>query len=265
MCLQDLQMKFLTTQLRDIPWIRHGFFSKRGGVSEGPFAGLNCALTSGDRPDHIRANRTRVAETMALQPDALITARQVHSPDAVYVTEAWAAGQTPDADGLVTDKPGLGIAVLTADCAPVFFASRKDKIIGVAHAGWKGALTGVLDATVKRMTEQGAALADISAAIGPCIGPASYEVREDFAAPFIAQAADNQAFFKAGKPGHLYFNLPGYVAARLAACGIKEVQDIEQDTLPAQDIYYSYRRTTLRGGIEYGRQISVISICDTED
>ena len=219
-------MKFLTTQLSDIPWVRHGFFSRRGGVSEGLYKGLNCGPGSGDKPDHVRANRIRAAEMLDLPPDAILTVHQVHSPDAVYAAEAWPAGKAPEADAIVTDRPDLGIAILTADCAPVLFASQKDKVIGAAHAGWKGALFGVLESTVGKMRDMGVDPGDISAAIGPCIGPASYEVSENFAEPFLKQAQENEQFFQTGKPGHLYFDLPGYVGHRLRLAGVGHVRKI---------------------------------------
>jgi YfiH family protein len=255
-------MKFLTTGLSDIKWVSHGFFTRLGGASAGLYGTLNCALSSGDDPERVKDNRAKVAEVLDLAAENIMTLKQVHSANVMIVDKAWdSRARTPEADALVTDRPGLGIAVLTADCAPVLFASKADKIIGVAHAGWKGALHGVLENTVAQMTVLGARPSDIVAAIGPCIGPQSYEVSEGFEKPFLAQDGANAAFFAAsGNPGHLVFNLPGYVAARLAALGIETVLDTRQDTLPNEDVYFSYRRSCRRKEPDYGRQISVIAL-----
>ncbi|MBI1214827.1 MAG: peptidoglycan editing factor PgeF [Alphaproteobacteria bacterium] len=255
-------MKFLTTGLDDIKWVSHGFFTRLGGASEGLYDSLNCALSSGDAPERVRANRAKVAEVLDLDPENIITLKQVHSANVITVDKPWdSRAKTPEADALVTDRPGLGIAVLTADCAPVLFASKKDKIVGAAHAGWKGALHGVLEATVAQMSVLGAKPSDIVAAIGPCIGPQSYEVSEGFDAPFIEQDAENAKFFKpAENPGHLVFDLPGYAASRLEALGIETVLDTKRDTLTGEDVFFSYRRSTKRKEPDYGRQISVIAL-----
>jgi len=254
-------MKFLTTDLEKMKWLKHGFFTRIGGMSEGVYAGLNCAFSSQDKPDHIRANRAKVAEMLDIDPENIITLKQVHSAKVVVVTKAFGKAPPPEADALVTATPGLGLAVLTADCAPVLFAARKEKIIGAAHAGWKGAIGGVMEATIAEMEKLGAKKENIVAAIGPCIGPQSYEVGADFQKPFLDQDADHVKFFKpAAKEGHLIFDLPGYVAHRLTRAGVSVVYDTQQDTLPNEQAYFSYRRACQRGEADYGRQLSVIAL-----
>lgn len=254
-------MKFLTTDIENIDWVSHGFFTRAGGVSGGIYGSLNCALTSNDAPGHVRANRAKVAEALGLDPGGIVTLKQVHSARAMHVTKVLSREETPEADALVTDQPGIGIAVLTADCAPVLFAAKDARVVGAAHAGWKGAVTGILEATVAAMGELGVAPANIVAAIGPCIGPQSYEVSEGFEKPFLAQDAANARFFSpAAKPGHIMFDLPGYTAARLSRLGVGAVIDVRQDTLANEDAFFSYRRACLNKEPDYGRQISVIAI-----
>lgn len=254
-------MKVLKAGIENIPWVNHGFFTRQGGVSSGIYDALNCAWSSGDDPDNVRANREKVANNIGISIENLVTLRQRHSPDTLVVTAPWMRENMPEGDALVTDKPGLGLGILTADCAPVLFAARTKKVIGAAHAGWKGALTGVLDSTVRKMRELGAEPGDITAVIGPCIGPQSYEVREDFSAPFLEQDSGNTVFFrKAEKAGHLIFDLPGYVSARLKQAGVREIVDTREDTLANEKDYFSYRRTTKRGEPDYGRQMSIIAL-----
>jgi YfiH family protein len=250
-------MKYLTTNLNEIPWVSHGFFTRAGGTSEGIYASLNCGPGSGDDLDCVRANRAKVAG--ALGVENVVTLWQVHSARVVNVTRALPREELPQGDALVTATPGLGIGILTADCAPVLFASGKDRVVGAAHAGWKGALGGVLEATVGEMKKLGAR--DIEAALGPCIGPNSYEVGGDFPAPFLAQDKKNEVFFtRAQKPGHFMFDLPAYTAARLKAAGVAVVHDVRQDTLANEQAYFSYRRACLRGEKSYGRQLSAIAV-----
>jgi YfiH family protein len=251
-------MKYLTTPLNTIPWLRHGFFTRRDGVSNGIYASLNCGPGSGDKKENVFANRARVAQSIEISADNMPVLAQIHSAAAVSVARAWRYEDRPEADAAVTDTPGIGVSVLTADCAPVLFASKKDKIVGAAHAGWKGAVGGVLEATVAKMNCDPA---DIVAAIGPCIGPKSYEVSADFKIPFLAQDQANERFFKeAERAGHLYFDLPAYVGCRLRLCGVGEVHDTGQDTLADEASYFSYRRTCHRKEPDYGRQISIIAI-----
>ncbi|MDY0009925.1 MAG: peptidoglycan editing factor PgeF [Bdellovibrionales bacterium] len=254
-------MRFLTTDLEKIKYLRHGFFTRIGGASGGVFAGMNCAYSSGDDPEHIAMNRAKVAESLGVAEQNLLTLKQVHSARVVTVADVWTHQTAPQADALVTNQRGIAIGVLTADCAPVLFADTKNKIIGAAHAGWKGAIGGVIAATVDAMEKLGSKRADIAAAIGPCIGPMSYEVSDEFKNPFAEQSAQNEKFFRpAEKAGHLIFDLPGYTAECLRAAGVGLVHDTQQDTLPNETAFYSYRRTCQRAEKDYGRQISAIVI-----
>ena len=197
-------------------------------------------------------------------PEAVMTLRQVHSAEARYVTGPFSPDAVPEGDALVTDQPDLLIGVRTADCVPVLFADRKKKIVGVAHAGWRGALDGIAEKTIDEMRLLGSAPGDIVAVIGPCIGPHSYEVSQDFQKPFVHQDKNNALFFKqAQKTGHLMFDLPGYVAARLQKTGVTSVHDLACDTLSDETRFFSHRRGTLRGKVDYGRQISLIGIRKT--
>ena len=239
--------------------VPHGFLGRRGGVSEGFAAGLNCGLGSGDDDSAVAENRARAAG--AVLPGArLVGVYQVHSPLCVTLTEPWDDAARPEADALVTQRRGVLLAIVTADCAPVLLADRAAGVIGAAHAGWKGALGGVIENTIAAMEALGARRGEIAAAIGPCIAQASYEVDDAFAARFVADNAGNAQFFVAGRPGHVQFDLEGYVAFRLAAAGIATVDPLGLDTLAAPERFYSYRRATLRGEPAYGRQLSVIGL-----
>lgn len=253
----------ITLERFSAPDIQHGFFGRRGGVSTGVFDSLNCALGSTDDPAATTENRLRVAARMGGNIDRLITVYQIHSPDCVYV-DAPFTGDRPRADALVTDKPGLIIGIVTADCGPILFQGQKadgSPIIGAAHAGWGGALKGVLESTVKTMCDQGARLHSIRAAVGPCIAKASYEVSRGFEEPFLIRDPDDDVFFhESAKPDKLHFDLPGYIARRLSACGVRDVTLSDIDTMANPDDYFSYRRTTHRSEPDYGRQISTISI-----
>jgi polyphenol oxidase len=223
--------------------VAHGFFGRAGGVSEGIFASLNCGPGSGDAREAVNENRRRA--TQALSPGAaLLTLYQIHSAEAVAVTEAWETG--PKADAMATNVPGLALGILTADCAPVLFADREAGVIGAAHAGWKGALAGVTDAAIAKMEQLGAKRTRIAAAIGPCIAQASYEVGPEFAPRFGAFVADR------------HFDLEGYVAKRLADAGLVRVSRLAADTYAREADFFSYRRTTHRRETDYGRQLSAI-------
>ncbi len=239
--------------------VPHGFAGRRGGVSGGIYAGLNVGLGSEDDPDAIVRNRD-LARDAVLPGAALVTVRQVHSARAETVTAPFAMDARPEADAIVTDRPGLLLGILTADCVPVLFADPAAGVVGAAHAGWKGAIGGVTDATLAAMEALGAARARIVAAIGPCIGRASYEVTDDFAHRFEEQDADNARFFSAGKPGHLQVDIGGYVAARLAAAGVARVAVLDEDTYSQPDRFFSYRRACHRGEPGYGRQMSMIGL-----
>lgn len=235
----------------------HGFLGRQGGVSTGIFASLNVGLGSSDDPAAVIENRARAAA--AILPGAeLVTLYQIHSAQVVTVDAPLA--ERPQGDALVTRKPGLVLGILTADCAPVLFADARAGVVGAAHAGWKGALGGVTDATIAAMEALGAQRADIVAAIGPCIERLSYEVSDAFVVTFTHAEPANERFFSAGRPGHAHFDLEAYVAHRLHAAGIKRVEMLGQDTLSQPARYFSYRRTTLAGEPDYGRQISLIGL-----
>lgn len=256
-------MKFLTTDLEDISWVQHGFFTRGGGVSTGIYTSLNCGLKTEDKPGYVHANRARVAAAFGLLPEQLVVAKQVHGNTAFHVAKPWKPENAPEADAIVTAERGIGLGILTADCVPVLFASKKEHCIGAAHAGWKGALGGVLESTVEAMKKLGAKPETIEAAIGPCIGPNSYEVKDDFRVPFLEQSGMNERFFKPSpRPGHLLFNLPGYVADRLHLLGVKTVYDVKQDTMTGDTVFFSNRRAFLKSEKGFGLQISVIAIRD---
>lgn len=239
--------------------VRHGFFTRRGGVSEGIYAGLNVGVGSKDDPVRVAENRGRVAGWMGVSPERLVTLYQVHSPDVIVVERPF-SGERPKADAMVTDRPGLALGVLAADCGPVLYADPQARVVGAAHAGWKGAFGGVIASTVAAMVALGARPERIAAAIGPCIAQASYEVDEGFAARFLAQAADNARFFAPGRPGHFQFDLEGYVAARLAQEGIGRIEPLGLDTYAAPERFFSFRRATHRGEAAYGREIALIGL-----
>jgi polyphenol oxidase len=237
----------------------HGFLGRRGGVSAGVVAGLNVGLGSGDEDTAVAENRRRAGA--AVLPGApLVACYQVHSPDCVTVAEPWSDAERPQADALVTDRPGLLLAIVTADCTPVLLADREAGVIGAAHAGWKGAIAGVTDRTVAAMQALGARPERIAAAIGPTIAQGSYEVDDGLRARFLVEDAANARLFAAGKPGHWQFDLPGYVAARLVRAGIGRVENLALDTYAAPDRFFSFRRATHRGEPAYGRQMSLIGL-----
>lgn len=247
--------------------IHHGFFGRQGGVSEGIYNSLNCGVGSNDNSDAVKENRARVAHALNGKPENLITLHQTHSPDCLIVNEPLRADiERPKADALVTDKAGFILGVLTADCGCILFTGQKADgapVIGAAHAGWKGALGGVLESTVQQMMALGAEKESLHASIGPCIDPKSYEVSEGFEAPFLERDPADEHFFKtARKEGHLMFDLPGYIASRLAKVGVSQVTITRHDTFAEEKNFFSYRRTTHRGEPDYGRQISAIMISD---
>jgi YfiH family protein len=241
--------------------IDHRFFTRRGGVSDGLYSSLNCGYGSGDSPDNVRENRRRAAETFALGETDLLTLHQIHSTDVLAVgAERWTSPGAPKADGLVTNRPGVALGVLAADCAPVLLADNRAGVIGAAHAGWKGALGGVVEATIAAMEKLGARRESIRAAIGPCIGRDTYEVGPEFPAPFLKQDEANSAYFKtAPRAGHFIFDLAGYLLRRIAAAGVT-VRSTGHDTLGTPDDFFSYRRNTLQGVRDYGRGLSAIAL-----
>lgn len=238
---------------------RHGFCGRRGGVSTGIFASLNTGLGSSDDPRAVAENRRRAAEAIA--PGAvLVTVHQIHSARVVIADPTIADADRPHADALVTDRQGIVLGVLAADCAPVLFADTEAGVIGAAHAGWKGALYGVLPATIAAMEALGARRERIAAAIGPCIAQTSYEVTLAYAAPFLDADPAFERFFTPGRTTHLQFDLPGFVTARLAAAGLTRIEATGHDTYANVGDWYSYRRATHAGETDYGRNISLVAL-----
>lgn len=247
--------------LGDLPGIRHGFMTRAGGVSEGIYDSLNCGLGSDDERARVLENRRRVLQLAGIPAKSLLTAYQVHSPDVLVVEEEWRDGARPKVDALVTTRKNIAIAASSADCVPILFADPDARVVAAAHAGWRGAVGGVLQATVKQMCALGAKPERIRAGIGPCIGPASYEVGPDFPAPFLAQNPTNARFFRpAQRTGHHMFDLEAYVAAELAAMKLGAIEVAHRDTCAEADTFFSYRRSCLRKEPDYGRHVSVIGL-----
>jgi len=248
--------------LSAFPNVRHAFFTREGGVSDGIYASLNGGIGSRDAPDKVRENRARMASALGVAPTHFVTCYQIHSPDVIVAIEPWARENTPRADAIVTRMPGLAIGASTADCGPVLFADADAGVIGATHAGWKGALTGVLEATVAAMEKLGARRDRISAALGPMIRQPNYEVGAEFLERFTAgDAAANARFFApTSRPGHAMFDLPGYIRSRLERAGIESIEDLGLCTYAEPARFFSYRRTTHRGEPDYGRHINAIAL-----
>lgn len=241
--------------------VRHGFFTRRGGVSQGIYASLNCSFGSRDDAAHVAENRERVRTNLDAQPMGLCTLYQCHSATVVRVIDPFPNGQFPKADAMVTTTPGIALGVMGADCAPVLLADSEAKVVGAAHAGWKGARSGVIESIVHEMTRLGAEHANILACIGPAIQQRSYEVGSEFRRQFLEETADNEKFFEASRElDRFRFDLPAYVESRLGAAGIKHVENVGCDTVTEEDTFFSYRRATLADEPDYGRQISVIAL-----
>jgi len=249
------------TDLEALPGIRHGFFTRQGGVSGGLYASLNCGFGSNDEKAAVAENRTRVAAHLGASAPSVVTLYQVHSPDAVAITGPPDPQKVPHADAVVTNTPGLAIGVLSADCTPVLFADAEARVVAAAHAGWRGAVGGVLEATVAKMVELGAQRSRIIAAVGPCIHQESYEVGDDFRAQLVSLDAENGRFF-VHRPGRQRpnFDLPGYVASKLSACQLGGVVMATMCTYTNESDFFSFRRSTHRGEADYGRQISAILV-----
>ena len=239
--------------------VSHGFLGRRGGVSGGVHAGLNVGTGSDDDRDAVAENRLRAAEAV-LPGASLVTVFQVHSAEVVTIVAPIDFEERPRADAMVTDRPGLLLGILTADCAPVLFADAGAGVIGAAHAGWKGAIGGVTDATIAAMEALGARRERIAAAIGPCIARASYEVDDGFLRRFADDDPANDRFFTAGRPGHHQFDLEAYVAHRINAAGVGRIELLGLDTYADPARFFSYRRATHRGEPDYGREISLIGL-----
>ena len=241
--------------------IRHGFFGRTGGVSEGLYRSLNCGYGSGDDAEAVHENRARATAACGLSPAALCTAYQVHSANALVVTEAWTREDAPRVDAMATATPGLALAILTADCVPVLLADRDAGVVGAAHAGWRGALNGILETAVEAMLGLGARPSNVRAVIGPSIGASSYEVGPEFPAPFLARRAqDGDLFAPAKRNGHFLFDIVGYVARRLGDLGLAAVEATGGDTCAEAGRFFSYRRSVHRGEPDYGRNISIVAL-----
>lgn len=239
--------------------IRHGFFTRKGGVSKGLYAGLNVGIGSDDDRERVTENRTRVAAWFGLPLEKLATVHQVHSPDVFVVDETY-SGERPKVDAMVTSAPGVALGVLAADCGPILFADGENGVIGAAHAGWKGALTGVIENTIEAMLSLGAVRENITAVLGPSIGPASYEVGPEFVERFLSYDPSYEAFFTpSSNPGYSMFDLPSLTIQRLKASGVR-AESLGLDTYPDAERFYSYRRTTHAKEPDYGRQISAIAL-----
>jgi YfiH family protein len=242
--------------------VRHGFFTRGGGVSDGVYASLNCGLGSSDERQRILANRARVAATLGAPPAALATPFQVHGTEAIVVDAAWPADARPHADAVVTARPGIALGVGTADCGPVLLADPEAQVIGAAHAGWRGALAGILESAVAAMEGLGARRQRVVAALGPTISQANYEVGPEVVQRFLETDAENRRFFApAERAGHARFDLPGYIVHRLEAAGVAASSG-GQCTYADESRFFSFRRATHRGETDYGRQLSVIMLAD---
>jgi YfiH family protein len=253
-------MLILKSANLSLPGIAHGFFGRVGGVSKGIYASLNCGPGSKDSRDDVMENRARA--TAALAPDAaLVTLYQVHSAEAVTVTAPWPIPENPKADAMVTDRPGIALGILTADCAPILLTDPKAHIIGAAHAGWNGALVGVVESVLAAMERLGAKPERIRAAIGPCISQRAYEVGPEFEPRFVGADANNARFFeRSPRAGRWQFDLPAYVAQRLKEASVESVEILDACTYAREDEFFSYRRTTHRKEPDYGRELSAIML-----
>ncbi|HSU05277.1 MAG TPA: peptidoglycan editing factor PgeF [Acetobacteraceae bacterium] len=241
--------------------IAHGFFTRQGGVSTGPYATLNCSLSSQDNRDAVLQNRARAAQTVGADASALVGLMQVHGTVAVQVTEAWAPGAGPRADAMVTDRPGIALGIVTADCAPVLLADPHAGVIGAAHAGWRGAVAGVIEATLSGMIGLGASRERVVAAIGPCIHRRSYEVGDDLRQAVLAASPDATDCLTHGRSDERWqFDLPGYCRMRLASAGITGIDVLDADTAADEARFFSHRRRTLAGGGPIGHQISIVAL-----
>jgi YfiH family protein len=247
--------------LAGIEGIRHGFFGRQGGTSTGIFASLNCGPGSSDDPERVAQNRARVAEHLEVQPANLVSLYQIHSATPVTVNQPWDRASPPQADGMVTDRPGIALGILSADCGPVLFCDPEAQVIGAAHAGWQGALSGILEATLKAMEDLGADRSRIHATLGPTISQNSYQVGPEFKEKFTHKNNDFHSYFKlSDKDHHFQFDLPSFIQNRLKEAGIQSATDLARCTYEDADGLFSYRRTTHRGEADYGRNISVITL-----
>jgi polyphenol oxidase len=246
--------------LSAIPGLRHAFFTRDGGVSGGIYGSLNGGLGSDDDPSHVAENRRRMAEAMDVSPDRFLSVWQIHSPDAVAVSGPWDGAARPRADAMVTRTEGLAIGVTAADCGPILLVDPNTRVIGAAHAGWKGALTGIVESTVAAMEKLGAERSGIVAAIGPLIRQHSYEVGSEFVERFIDVDAENAPFFiPSTREGHAMFDLAGFIRMRLENAGVLMIDDIGVDTY-SDERFYSYRRSVHRKEPDYGRHVHAVAL-----
>lgn len=242
---------------------RHAFFTRQGGVSDGLFGSLNCGLGSRDDRAKVARNRAIATEHLGLAADRLVTCHQVHGTEVITVERPWPYEDSPRADAMVTSAPGIAIGVLAADCAPVLFRDPEAGVIGAAHGGWRGTLSGVMEATVAAMARLGARPDRVQAGIGPCIAQPSYEVGAEFRDTHAAADPDSAGFFAAGRrPGHFQFDLPGYIEHRLSRMGLAAVENSGRDTASEETWFFSYRRACLRGERDYGRGLAAIALID---
>ena len=251
----------LEAEVLRAPGVAHGFFTRRGGVSEGVYASLNGGVGSRDDPAAVRENRARMAQALGIAPERLLVPYQVHSADANAVTAPWPQDERPRCDGVVTATRGLGLGVTGADCGILLFSAPQAGVIGVAHAGWRGALAGIVEATVAAMERLGARASDIAVALGPTIAQASYEVGPEFVAAFERATPEAARFFVPGeRPNHAMFDLPGFIASRAARAGVGRFEDLRLDTYSDEARFFSYRRKTHRGEADYGRLVAAIAL-----
>ncbi len=252
----------LTAHLLDgLPHVRHGFFTRQGGYSTGVFESLNCGFGSGDNPEVVQRNRDECAGALGVDGKRLVTVFQQHTANVVTVTEPWPANGAPVADAMVTNRPNIAIGVLAADCAPVLLADPDNGIVGVAHAGWKGALTGVIEQTVEAMLSLGAQVGSLMAVVGPSIGRASYEVGPEFRQRFLEDDEKNTSHFSpVNDEGKCHFDLQEYVLSRIECVGVTQIEPMFVDTCADQERFFSYRRSCLHGDSHYGRQLSSIAL-----
>jgi YfiH family protein len=247
--------------LSSLTGIRHGFFTRDGGVSSGIYATLNGGVGSSDAPEQVAENRARMAAALGVASDWLLTAYQIHSPDVVIAQAPWSRPERPHADAIVTRVAGLAVGVSTADCGPVLFADPQARVVAAAHAGWRGALTGILESTVAAMEGLGAGRARITAVLGPTISQQNYEVGPDLIERFLAADAGNVRFFvPSGRAHHALFDLPGYIAVRLERAGIGQFEKLGQCTYADPSRFFSYRRATHRAEPDYGRHVNAIAL-----
>lgn len=252
---------YTTSAMLEGGGIRHGFFGRQGGISQGIYESLNCGVGSDDIRDRVLHNRQLLARTLVGEDWPLITPYQIHSPTCRIVTGPWPNGEAEKCDALATATPNIILAVGSADCGPVLFADAEKRIIGAAHSGWKGAIGGVLESTIAQMEALGADRARISAVLGPTISQKSYEVGAEFRETFLRHDSENASYFAQGvKEGHFQFDLPAYIVDRLNSCGLAKVEWTGQCTYLEETAFFSYRRTTHRNEPDYGRQLAAISI-----